>query len=113
LGLPVYPLPFSRAEPAKPLLQHAIARVGDAPEPGRDNGQFYTYFSEMFENQSILEQQYNSYLPYIKAHPQPLLDIGCGAGEFLTFLKAHGIKAQGIDIDLNEVARAKSRGLDV
>lgn len=36
------------------------------------------------------------------------MDIGCGAGEFVAFLRDHGILAEGIDPETREVERAQA-----
>ncbi|MBU2803393.1 class I SAM-dependent methyltransferase [Acidithiobacillus caldus] len=116
LGRSSYPLPFSCVLPAEPYLERAIARVGRAPDPDRRNEEFYSYFSEIWSDgyEQALVRQYTAYLPFLpKCSDLPFLDIGCGAGEFIQFLSAHGIHAQGIDINADEVARAKERGLNV
>ncbi|MHB8321205.1 MAG: class I SAM-dependent methyltransferase [Acidithiobacillus sp.] len=115
LGRSSYPLPFSHTLPAEPFLERAIARVGHAPDPDRREEQFYSYFSEIWAEgyEDGLTQQYAAYLPHLpKGSALPFLDIGCGAGEFVQFLSAHGIQAQGIDSNATEVARAKERGLN-
>src|SRR2546421_7355315 len=43
----------------------------------------------------------------------PVLDIGCGRGEFLTLLREAGVEARGIDSDADMVAYARGDGLDV
>jgi SAM-dependent methyltransferase len=43
----------------------------------------------------------------------PVLDIGCGRGEFLSLLREAGIEASGIDADADMVAYARGEGLDV
>jgi SAM-dependent methyltransferase len=43
----------------------------------------------------------------------PVLDIGCGRGEFLSLLRESGIEASGIDADADMVAYARGEGLDV
>ena len=116
LGRSSYPLPFSHTLPAEPFLERAIARIGHAPDPDRREEQFYSYFSEIWAEgyEEGLAQQYAAYLPHLpKGSALPFLDIGCGAGEFVQFLSAHGIPAQGIDSNAIEVARAKERGLNV
>ena len=44
---------------------------------------------------------------------QPVLDIGCGRGEFLEACKKAGIVARGFDINERSVADLQQRGLDV
>ncbi|HEU0305161.1 MAG TPA: class I SAM-dependent methyltransferase [Gaiellaceae bacterium] len=43
----------------------------------------------------------------------PVLDIGCGRGEFLSLLREAGVDARGIDADADMVAYARGEGLDV
>src|SRR5579884_802922 len=44
---------------------------------------------------------------------QPVLDIGCGRGEFLIACKAAGIDAYGFDVNERSVADLQKRGLNV
>ncbi len=43
----------------------------------------------------------------------PVLDVGCGRGEFLGLLRDAGIEARGIDADSDMVAYARGEGLEV
>jgi O-antigen chain-terminating methyltransferase len=43
----------------------------------------------------------------------PVLDVGCGRGEFLELLAEVGVEAQGIDVDSELVKSAAGRGLNV
>jgi O-antigen chain-terminating methyltransferase len=43
----------------------------------------------------------------------PVLDAGCGRGEFLVLLREAGIEAWGVDADADMVAYARGEGLDV
>ena len=43
----------------------------------------------------------------------PVLDIGCGRGEFLSLLRDAGIEARGIDADADMVVYARGEGLEV
>ena len=43
----------------------------------------------------------------------PVLDVGCGRGEFLQLLREAGIEARGIDADPDMVAFCVGEGLDV
>jgi SAM-dependent methyltransferase len=43
----------------------------------------------------------------------PVLDLGCGRGEFVALLAEAGIEARGIDADADMVAYARGEGLDV
>src|SRR5581483_9494760 len=43
----------------------------------------------------------------------PVLDVGCGRGEFLGLLREAGIEARGVDADADMVAYARGEGLEV
>ena len=43
----------------------------------------------------------------------PVLDLGCGSGRFLALLQELGVEARGVDVDDEQVLRARSRGLTV
>ena len=43
----------------------------------------------------------------------PVLDVGCGRGEFLGLLRDEGIEARGVDADADMVAYARGEGLEV
>jgi len=43
----------------------------------------------------------------------PVLDLGCGRGEFLSLLREAGIGARGVDADSDMVAYARGEGLEV
>ncbi len=43
----------------------------------------------------------------------PVLDVGCGRGEFLEVLREAGVEARGVDVDLDMVAACRGKGLEV
>ena len=49
------------------------------------------------------------YLPLVGEH-QPVLDIGCGRGEFLDLLRGVGVQCSGVDSDPGMVARCRAKG---
>lgn len=73
----------------------------------------YVAFEQLFRGSAerVAELQ-RPYLGLVADH-QPVLDVGCGRGEFLTLLAAEGITARGVDGDAGMVARCRSLGLDV
>lgn len=109
-------LPFSYAQQTAQWIKNAETCLGqslaDLPVDQRDHW-FYSFYSEMAGGVShILEQQYQVYLPLLpKISDARVLDIGCGAGEFLNFLRNNDVSAMGIDLDAHEIERANERGL--
>ena len=51
------------------------------------------------------------YAPFFDEHA-PVLELGCGQGEFLDVLRERGVAASGVDLDPGMVARATARGHD-
>src|SRR5207244_122628 len=54
----------------------------------------------------------NDYVEKAKDH-QPVIDIGCGRGEFLEACSKAGLDARGFDINERSVADLQKRGLSV
>lgn len=64
-----------------------------------------------------IKERFRTYLPHIKsldvATDGPILDLGCGRGEWLELLKEEGHKALGVDTNQVMLDRCRARGLDV
>jgi SAM-dependent methyltransferase len=74
-----------------------------------------------------LESDYYSYMGFDPEHTRtvlrhyvplfadkgPVLELGCGRGEFLSLLAEAGVEAQGVDSDEGMVDKARAEGLDV
>lgn len=56
---------------------------------------------------------YLDYVYSLKAGTAPVLDLGCGRGEWVELLTQHGIPAYGVDTNKPFVERNVERGLDV
>jgi SAM-dependent methyltransferase len=57
-----------------------------------------------------IERRQRLYLEHFRGR-EPVLDVGCGRGEFLSLLQTEGIEASGIDINAALVKACKKRGL--
>jgi O-antigen chain-terminating methyltransferase len=92
--------------------RNTIAAPASGPSSGA--GMNYLAFEDRFRGTSdqILQRQETNFLGYF-SRGLPVLDIGCGRGEFLELLKAKGIDALGVDVDESMVAYCRSKGLDV
>src|SRR4051812_21225900 len=60
-------------------------------------------------------EKLRQYLPYFQqpAADGPVIDLGCGEGEFVALLKETGISAYGVDLETDAVERGQAQGLDV
>lgn len=82
------------------------------------NRQFHPWFDyEVFEasfrgSRSEILERYRDLALLLKSD-SPVLDIGCGRGEFLELLEELGVDCRGVDIDPTLVATAIERGFRV
>jgi 2-polyprenyl-3-methyl-5-hydroxy-6-metoxy-1,4-benzoquinol methylase len=80
---------------------------------------FYASFDEEFRGRrEEIKERLRVYLPAIKdceicSEATPILDVGCGRGEWLELLKEEGLPATGIDSNSILVLQCRDRGLQV
>jgi SAM-dependent methyltransferase len=74
----------------------------------------YALFEERFRGSPAeIARGQRSYLDLLRDLPGPVVDVGCGRGEFLQLLAAEGISASGVESNPVSVEAARSRGLTV
>ncbi len=79
----------------------------------------YLFFEDEFRGtRTDIKNDLKEYLPMLKevnagSSDRPVLDIGCGRGEWLELLKEEGIAAKGVDMNRLLVEQNLARGLDV
>jgi SAM-dependent methyltransferase len=91
-----------------------------APSPATDVGpreqlvfpDYFAYESRMRGATELVREKQRGYVDEFR-DAAPVLDLGCGRGEFLSLLRDAGIDAKGVDIDADMVAYARGEGLDV
>lgn len=80
---------------------------------------FYASFDEQFRgSQEEIKRRLRVYLPIIRRQgigreTMPILDVGCGRGEWLELLREEGLKAWGVDSNRILVEWCRQRGLEV
>ncbi|HEY7113335.1 MAG TPA: methyltransferase domain-containing protein [Thermoanaerobaculia bacterium] len=74
----------------------------------------YSLFEERFRGdpKAIAEGQ-RFYVDFLRGAPGPVLDAGCGRGEFLGLLREEGIAARGVESNPVSVRLCRDAGLDV
>ena len=113
----------------EPLLANhgGAAKSGNAPSEsdgspaGEDHAldALYLAFEEVMRgNRNEVKERTRVYLPYVVAAnagtaERPVLDLGCGRGEWLEVLGEHGLSATGIDLNVCMVELCRERGLPV
>jgi O-antigen chain-terminating methyltransferase len=79
-----------------------------------DRSETYAGFEDLYRGSpEDIEERLAEYVPLFQGVAGPVLDVGCGRGEFLEALGRNGIAARGVDINASMVERCRARGLDV
>lgn len=97
-----------------PVLLHTHDSVG-RPTLGFTGGEtaegdLYRNFEEIFRGpEEFIRERQRVYLPLIGAR-EPVVDIGCGRGEFLDLLADANLTATGVDLDASMVERCIAKG---
>lgn len=77
---------------------------------------FYVSFEDTFRgSEQVILERLQVYVPYFKAlkinsAKTPVLDIGCGRGEFLELMKSNKLDAIGLDLNETMVKLSVKRG---
>ncbi|HEY4230727.1 MAG TPA: class I SAM-dependent methyltransferase [Thermoanaerobaculia bacterium] len=100
--------------PSGSVAPRPAAGAGSAASSSPLPGGVYALFEERFRGspKQIAEAQ-RFYLPFLKDAPGPILDVGCGRGEFLGLLQSAGIRAKGVESNPVSAAACRAAGLDV
>lgn len=83
-----------------------------------DFDEYYSAFENAFRGtDEAIQERLRKYAGYVKdtnlaSAGKAILDLGCGRGEFLRVMKAHGVNAAGIDTNDREVQKLRSQGFD-
>lgn len=94
-------VPIPTATPAPP--------AATAPAGGPD---YFAFEARMRGSAELIRERQSVYVDEFRA-AGPVLDIGCGRGEFLSLLRGAGVEVRGIDVDGDMVARCRDEGLEV
>jgi 2-polyprenyl-3-methyl-5-hydroxy-6-metoxy-1,4-benzoquinol methylase len=102
---------------AEPFDEAQLRKL--AAEEGHSLDAFYASFDERFRgSREEIKQRLQVYLPLIRQQAtgsaaMPLLDVGCGRGEWLELLKEEELQASGVDSNRVLTEWCRSRGLEV
>lgn len=97
--------------PAAPTQPQPPARPA-APAPAQAAFDYFAFESRMRGPRTLIRERQREYLDDFR-DAAPVLDVGCGRGEFLSLLAEVGIAAKGVDIDPDMAAFCRGQGLDV
>ena len=99
------------APPAPPAPSSGKAAEGEAGTPPTD-AEYAAHQDRFRGSPDEIARRQRLYIDYFR-QSAPVLDVGCGRGEFLELLAAEGIEAYGIDVNSEIVKANKERGLKV
>jgi O-antigen chain-terminating methyltransferase len=69
-------------------------RIGDLPDPRLE--QLYVALEDRFRGaREEIKERFRVYLPYVQGRA-PVIDLGCGRGEWLELLRDNGNEARGV-----------------
>jgi SAM-dependent methyltransferase len=108
----LHALPYMADSPFRAMSSPVGEVLGyDAAVVRPEGDSDYVAFEELFRGPAarVAESQ-RPYLALVREH-EPVLDIGCGRGEFLALLAGEGITATGLDSDPGMVRRCEDLGL--
>jgi len=101
------------------LIRRLRLDVQDLKGENPISGAVYDAFEAEFRGDAaVISQRAEVYLPIITSVsagiPEfPILDIGCGRGEWLQLLKEQGLAARGVDSNATFAEKVRAQGLDV
>ena len=98
------------------LPPQVAAPQAQAFEPGLDAYKYVAFEDQFRGSQEDIRARQESYLPFFEhlaAGQAPVLDLGCGRGEFIDLLTSRNIPARGVDLNLEMAESCRARGLDV
>jgi SAM-dependent methyltransferase len=85
---------------------------GPGPAPAVQPFDYFAFESRMRGPRTLIRERQREYVDDFR-DAAPVLDVGCGRGEFLSLLADEGIEAKGVDLDPDMVAFCRDQGLDV
>jgi O-antigen chain-terminating methyltransferase len=103
--------------PAAPPSQRLQEMLNEETQHKYDS--LYAAFEDVFRgSREEIKSRQSVYLPLLKEHKvgssaMPLLDLGCGRGEWLELLGEQGFEARGVDSNDEMIERCKSAGLSI
>lgn len=105
--------------PSAPANAGVTPRVGPSAIAPLSEASYFDFEDRFRGPEEEIRTRQEVYVPFFRETPAaaaaagPVLDAGCGRGEFLELLGAAGIAATGVDSNGAMVARCRAKGLDV
>jgi O-antigen chain-terminating methyltransferase len=91
----------------------AAARQPLDPADPRRAGVYFDFEARFRGSEEEIKERQRRDAELFRGAPGPVVDLGCGRGEFVELLKSVGVEARGCDANPLMAARAREKGLDV
>ena len=110
LSRELHALPYT-AEPVRVRAEDGMESIGyDLTDPSERPLDVYLGFEASFRGpEPFIQERLHAYLGMVKGR-QPLVDIGCGRGEFLDLLAEAGVPGLGVDANPGMIERCREKG---
>jgi O-antigen chain-terminating methyltransferase len=105
--------PAAPRETAGTASDPAPARQPLDPADPRRAGLYFDFEARFRGSEEEIAARQREDAELFRGAPGPVLDLGCGRGEFVELLNTVGAEAQGCDANPLMAARAREKGLDV
>jgi SAM-dependent methyltransferase len=96
----------------RPALAPTAPQATDEPRGQLVFPDYFAYESRMRGATEVVREKQRGYVEDFR-RAAPVVDLGCGRGEFLVLLREAGLEAKGVDVDADMVAYARGEGLEV
>jgi len=103
------------------VAEPGVAAPTDVPPVQREDDHaldaFYLSFEDRFRGKRAdIKERLRFYVPLVQeanagTAEAPVLDVGCGRGEWLELLREAGLEAAGVDLNRRMIAECEQRGL--
>ncbi len=107
----------SASDTTGPVVRPSTESPVSASHSSHMEEALYVALEDHFRGEpAVIRERQSQYIPYIKdivTTGKPLLDLGCGRGEWLTVLRDKGIPARGIDSNRACIDDCNQLGLNV
>ena len=97
----LFPIPYVNPEFDRPV-----------PDPAAQTFDYVSFEHKFRGPAKMIEHKLRFYLPYVRGL-SPVVDLGCGRGEFLSILREAGIDAVGVERHDGQVAECRRKDLRV
>lgn len=107
---------FENQKNTTPTSPGPAMTVNNTVSDNHDFDYFYKLFEDKFRgSEEAIKERVSEHLHFFTEMPDnlkklPIIDIGCGRGEFLSLMKENQLQATGIDMNRSMVERAKKLG---